>query len=80
MVLGLFLVLRTVRVWLSAYKTLTPVIQAYVLVFIPDCLIVAVYLPRSIYALIVGALYTSEGQEPLYTRGGLSFATSAQDC
>ena len=60
MVLGAILCYRTLLLWRRAYWRLTPVIQSYVLVFIPDCVTVATYLPRSIYALAVGALYTGE--------------------
>lgn len=50
-----------VRQWLQCYHKVTPLIQAYILVFVPDCITCLLYLGRSIYSLHTGRLYTGPG-------------------
>jgi hypothetical protein len=63
MIFGMFLVVRTCMLWRSVYHRLTPVVRSYILVYVPDVVIVVVYFIRSIYGLATGHLIATDNSE-----------------
>lgn len=61
-IIGAVLVIRTLLVWSKVYDKLTPVVKSYILVFVPDVVIVITYLARSTYGLFVRTLVVGEGE------------------
>lgn len=65
-IVGVILSAIVFRQWLRCYHKVTPVIQAYILVFFPDCMTCVLYLARSSYSLKTGKLYTGPGEKQAF--------------
>jgi hypothetical protein len=53
---------RTCITWTKVYKRVTPVVQSYVLIFIPDLTIIIVFWSQSLYGLVHGTTLKGPGR------------------